>query len=98
MSWVGAECLIPLKAKAWLDLSERRELGENVDSKAVRKHRNDVVQLSQLLAPAKRVTLVPKIYEHLSASLDWMMMPPSTPNPLGYQHHERDNQPNHSSL
>lgn len=69
LSWVGAECLIPLKAKAWLDLRERRESGENVDSKAVRKHRNDVVQLSQLLAPAKRVTLVPKIYGHLSRFL-----------------------------
>ena len=69
LSWVGAECLIPLKAKAWLDLSERRESGENVDSKTVRKHRNDVVQLSQLLSPAKRVTLVPKIYGHLSRFL-----------------------------
>jgi hypothetical protein len=52
-----------------LDLSERKERGENVDSKAVSKHRNDVIRLSQLLAPAKRVTLVPKIYGHLSRFL-----------------------------
>ncbi len=69
LSWVGAECLIPLKASAWLDLSARRERGEKVDSKAVNKHRNDVVHLSQLLAPAKRVKLAPKIYEHLSQFL-----------------------------
>jgi hypothetical protein len=58
-----------VKASAWLDLSARKERDENVDSKAVSKHRNDVVRLSQLLAPAQRVNLVPKIYEHLSRFL-----------------------------
>ena len=69
LSWVGAECLIPLKAKAWLDLSARRERGGEVDSKTVSKHRNDVVRLSQLLIPAQSVNLAPKIHEHLSLFL-----------------------------
>ena len=41
--------LIPFKAKAWLDISERRAAGEQVDSKNVRKHKNDVFRLTELL-------------------------------------------------
>jgi hypothetical protein len=66
LSWVGAECLIPLKANAWLDLNARKEQGSPVDSKVVRKHGNDVVRLSQLLAPAQRVELPWKVHAHLS--------------------------------
>lgn len=41
--------LIPFKAKAWLDMNERRETGERVDEKNIKKHRNDVARLIQLL-------------------------------------------------
>ena len=41
--------LIPFKAKAWLDLTERNRNGEHVDSKNIRKHKNDVFRLSILL-------------------------------------------------
>jgi hypothetical protein len=70
LSWVGAECLIPLKANAWLELSARKESGESVDSKVVNKHRKDVIQLSQLLVPTPRVKVAAKIYEHLLSFLD----------------------------
>ena len=70
LSWVGAECLIPLKAIAWLELSTRKESGEPVDSKVVNKHRKDVIQLSQLLVPAQRVEVAAKIYGHLSSFLN----------------------------
>lgn len=43
--------LIPLKAKAWLDLSARKlELG-NVDSRDINKHKNDALRLVALLVP-----------------------------------------------
>ena len=41
--------LIPFKAKAWLDLRQRKEAGAKVDSKNIRKHKNDVIRLSMLL-------------------------------------------------
>jgi hypothetical protein len=41
--------LIPFKAKAWLDLSDRKTAGEQIDSKNIRKHKNDVFRLSELL-------------------------------------------------
>ncbi|CAN5222991.1 hypothetical protein BH11PSE9_BH11PSE9_38710 [soil metagenome] len=51
----------PLKAVAWLDLSARRERGEPVDANSIRKHANDVLRLSQLLAPTTRIPLEAKI-------------------------------------
>lgn len=51
-------CLIPLKAKAWLDLTERKMQGEHIDSKNIRKHKNDVFRLAQLLSPTSRQELV----------------------------------------
>lgn len=41
--------MIPFKAKAWIDLSDRKALGEAVDSKNIRKHKNDVFRLTELL-------------------------------------------------
>ncbi len=61
ISWVGPDQLIPLKANAWLDLSERMARGDAVDGKNVRKHLNDVVRLSRLLAPATRIDLPARI-------------------------------------
>ncbi|WP_233236644.1 hypothetical protein [Bordetella sp. LUAb4] len=65
LSWVSEECLIPLKAVAWLDLSERKAQGASVDGKDIRKHLNDVLRLSQLLSPETRVSLHPKISSDL---------------------------------
>jgi hypothetical protein len=41
--------LIPLKACAWLDLVARKERGENIDSRDIDKHRNDVFRLAATL-------------------------------------------------
>ena len=49
--------LIPFKVKAWLDLSERKAGGSQVDSKNIRKHKNDVIRLSALLSPDFRINL-----------------------------------------
>ena len=42
-------CLIPFKAKAWLDLKERKLNGDQVDSKNIKKHKNDVFRLALLI-------------------------------------------------
>lgn len=41
--------LIPFKARAFLDLTDRLADGGNVDEKHIKKHRNDVFRLLQLL-------------------------------------------------
>lgn len=46
---LSAPYLIPFKAKAWLDLSRRKSEGGQVDSRDIRKHKNDVFRLTELL-------------------------------------------------
>lgn len=58
-------CLIPFKAKAWLDLSERKANGERVDSKNIKKHKNDVFRLSQLITANTRQPLSLEIAEDM---------------------------------
>jgi len=49
--FVGPEHLIPLKARAWLDLTKRREGGESIDSRTIKKHKNDVFRLFRIIDP-----------------------------------------------
>lgn len=84
LPWVGADRLIPLKASAWLNLSARRERGEQVDSRDIRKHANDVLRLSQLLAPQDRFSLPPSIAEDLWRFLEQLAHDESiSPKALG---------------
>ena len=46
---LGAEYLIPFKMNAWLDLSNKKASGEHVDNKNIKKHKNDVFRLSELI-------------------------------------------------
>ncbi len=52
VSVIDSEHLVPLKARAWLDLKEREAAGQKIDSKDIRKHRNDVFRLYQIVDPA----------------------------------------------
>lgn len=70
VAWVGEDRLIPLKASAWLDLTARRQNGEEIDAKKIRKHLIDIIRLSQLLAPETRLEISPKIAEQLNQFLD----------------------------
>lgn len=48
---IGAIHLIPLKAKAWLELTTKRLANENaVNERDIKKHKNDILRLHQLLS------------------------------------------------
>lgn len=64
------EYIIPFKAKAWLDLKERKEHGENVDSKNIRKHRNDVFRLAVFITEESRVELKDEIRADMQKFLE----------------------------
>lgn len=49
VSILDAAHIIPFKAKAWIDLSDRKEKGEQIDSRNIRKHKNDIFRLTALL-------------------------------------------------
>lgn len=58
-------CLIPFKAKAWLDLKEQRLKGKHVDGKNLKKHKNDIFRLVQLITPNTRKVLSREIAEDM---------------------------------
>lgn len=49
--------LIPFKAKAWVELSERRSHGEVGLSKHIKKHRNDIFQMFSIMDLDRKVVL-----------------------------------------
>jgi len=70
---IGADRLIPLKAKAWLDLNQRKQQGEEIDSRNIRKHKNDVFRLYQIAEPGNLISLPENIAKDLQ--LFFSLMP-----------------------
>jgi len=66
---LGPGYLIPLKAKAFLDLSLKRDKGEAIDSKNIRKHQNDVFRLFPLLTEQTRIGLSASITADMQSFL-----------------------------
>ncbi len=69
---LDAGYLIPFKAKAWLDLRDRKSTGENIDSKNIRKHKNDIFRLSALLSQNSKINVTPEIYKDIQTFLQAM--------------------------
>jgi hypothetical protein len=70
-SWIGEDRLIPLKAVAWMEMTQRVEQGEEIDLKKINKHLNDIVLLSALLQPGQVIDLPEKIWKFS----DWVAPP-----------------------
>lgn len=49
ISVLDAEHIIPFKMFAWLDLKDRKARGEHVNEKDLKKHKNDVFRLLQIV-------------------------------------------------
>ena len=87
---VSANCLIPLKARAWMDLTTRRDAGDkHAKGDDIKKHRNDVFRLYRSLAPNDRFTLPerPKadlrmfLERHPPGSAEWSAIHAAVGNP-----------------
>jgi len=66
---LDAAYLIPFKAKAWLDLTQKKASGQSIDSKNIRKHKNDVFRLSALLTQQSNVVVTESVLADLRAFL-----------------------------
>jgi hypothetical protein len=64
--------LILFKAKAWLDLTQKKEKGEQVDSKNIRKHKKDIFRLSVLLNAQERIYVQPTVRHDMLGFLEEM--------------------------
>lgn len=58
---LGEAAIIPFKARAWMDLSARRAAGDKIDERDVKKHRNDVARLLQVLIADAHYELPDKV-------------------------------------
>jgi len=65
-----AEHMIPLKAKAWLDMKALTEKGIAIQSVDVKKHHNDIFRLYQLLSPDRRIELPEPVRKDLQQCVD----------------------------
>lgn len=65
-------CLIPFKAKAWLDLNERKSNGEKIDTKNIKKHKNDIFRLTQLVTANTKQIISAEIADDMRKFLSRM--------------------------
>lgn len=78
-----AEQLIPLKARAFLDLAARKEAGGAEKSTDIKKHKHDVFRLHALLTEESRVTLPDGVRNDFARFLEAMGKAPPDLKALG---------------
>jgi hypothetical protein len=84
LSVLAPAYLIPLKAKAWMDLSRRREQGDQaISSNDIKKHCNDILKICQLLPPEERVQLPPRLQADLVFFVKVALSTGAEPKALG---------------
>jgi hypothetical protein len=66
----NTESLICLKAKAFLDMTERKEKGEAIDDKHIRKHKADVFRLSVMLTDNDTFELPESMHVDMQSFID----------------------------
>jgi len=69
LPFIDPVALIPLKARAWLDLTRRRSEGQDVDARDIAKHRSDVFRIAATLPREPGADIPKKISEDLAAFL-----------------------------
>lgn len=69
---LDAAYLIPFKAKAWLDLTNPNAAGNHVDSKNIKKHKNDVFRLTELIDPTIKIEAPAGVYADIQSFVERM--------------------------
>lgn len=90
LSVLSPEYLIPLKARAWLNLSVLLNTDTAVDEKDVRKHKNDIIRLYQLLTINTRVSLSETIKQDMQKFLKELKKNPPNFKALGLKNANPD--------
>lgn len=69
---LDAAYLIPFKAKAWMDLTDRKVAGEHIDSKNIKKHKNDVFRLTELIDSSIKIQVPNGVYDDMQKFVERM--------------------------
>ena len=80
-----AFCLILFKAKAWLDLNHRRNLGQTIKSGDLRKHKYDVARLTTLLLDDAKYSIPQNIHNDLHEFINSFKLDPPDMKSLGFE-------------
>ena len=85
ISVLGAEYLSAFKAKAWLDLSQRKAEGGHVNEKDLKKHKNDVFRLFAIVDPQARIVVSDAVGKDLRDFIGAMEREPVDLRSLGIE-------------
>ncbi len=83
VSVLDLEHIILFKMKAWLDLSERKDLGEKIDSRNIKKHKNDVFRLAGNIDKNVRVVITGQVRKDLEKFVEMVKDAPVDLKSLG---------------
>lgn len=72
VNFLDYPCIVPFKVRAWLDLNERKKEGGFVDSKDIKKHKNDVFRLLQLFTGGEKIDLSEAVKNDMRVFIDSM--------------------------
>ena len=86
ISVLRIECLVLFKIKAYLDLSQRRLLGEHIDLKVIKKHRNDVIRLVVHIDYETKWYVSLDVMKDIYAFMQHLVIPQQLLNQLGLHH------------
>jgi hypothetical protein len=68
-SVLSIEYILLFKVKAWLDLLERKENNEHIDSRDINKHKNDIFRLVINIVPSIKVSISDEIQNDITTFL-----------------------------
>lgn len=83
VAFARSEHLIPLKARAWLDLRKRKAEGGQVDDRHIKKHKLDVFRLLTVVDPAYHPTIPSQISHDMAQFIETMRDEPVDLKSLG---------------
>lgn len=70
VSVLKLEYVIMFKIRAWLDLTERNKNGESIDSRDIKKHKNDIFRLMMYVDPDIKIDLKSSVYDDVVKFLE----------------------------
>ena len=80
---LDAEHLVPMKMKAWLDLTEKNAQGIHVNERDLRKHRQDVFRLYPLIREDILIPTPEEVCNDVKTFVDAIRATPFDPVKIG---------------
>lgn len=86
LSYLKKEYLILFKIKAYLDLKKRNERGEQIDSRDIKKHKNDIFRILATVTPNSKVIINDNINKDVKEFLTLIESDKPNLKDLGLKH------------